>query len=149
MQNYKSIVVTLIIITSIIQCGNLLLNRSAYNKLYKTISGIFLIFILLTAVKNTAINIYTTDIPDINKANEYNSNMLEDNFKSNLRELIIDDLHNLGYVNNDISIETTLDKLKIYIISDINNQSTKEIKNYIEDKYCTPKDEVIIANERD
>ena len=51
----------------------------------------------------------------------------------------------MDYVNINLDIKTDFKTLKIYLY-DNEIDRAEDIKKYIETKYCTPNDEVIITN---
>lgn len=143
MINYKVLVVSIIITSYVIQIGNLILDKTNYSKLFKVVAGIILIMSILACLTDIKLVKYT---PSVNsKTNKYSSESIKTEFENNLKKKIIDDLHNNNYVNIDLDVKTDFKTLKIYLY-DNEIDRAEDIKKYIETKYCTPNDEVIITN---
>lgn len=143
MINYKVLVVSIIITSYVIQIGNLILDKTNYSKLFKVVAGIILIMSILACLTDIKLVEYT---PSVNpKTNKYSSESIKTEFENNLKKKIIDDLHNNNYVNIDLDVKTDFKTLKIYLY-DNEIDRAEDIKKYIETKYCTPNDEVIITN---
>lgn len=143
MINYKVLVVSIIVTSYVIQIGNLILDKTNYSKLFKVVAGIILIMSILACLTDIKLVEYT---PSVNsKTNKYSSESIKTEFENNLKKKIIDDLHNNNYVNIDLDVKTDFKTLKIYLY-DNEIDRAEDIKKYIETKYCTPNDEVIITN---
>lgn len=143
MINFKVLVVSIIVTSYVIQIGNLILDKTNYSKLFKVVAGIILIMSILACLIDIELVEYT---PSVNpKTNKYSSESIKTEFENNLKKKIIDDLHNNNYVNIDLDVKTDFKTLKIYLY-DYEIDRAEDIKKYIETKYCTPNDEVIITN---
>ncbi len=140
MLNFKIFIVSIITVSYVVQFGSVILEKTRYSKIYKFISGVVILFSLFNLPINNSLNY----IP-VNQDAEIFSKDIKSEFENNLKNQILDDLHNKYYVNQEISVSTDFDSIKIYIYN--NDDEANSIKEYLTEKYCTPNDEVIIVDE--
>ena len=127
----------------------MLLNKTKFEEIFKSISGIIIVIFIITSLSSCNANINFSNLKDdytLNSENKKAESVLITKFQNNLKSIIENDLHNTFYVNYTVEIKTDLKSLKIYVYSN-NKLLEDEITNYIKQKYCTSLDEVIIINE--
>jgi len=74
-------------------------------------------------------------------------NSINSTFCKELAEKIENDIHNKYYVYNEVVAETNMQSLKLTVFIRGDSTMGSKVKNYIESKYCTPNDVVILKNE--
>ncbi|MBR3933870.1 MAG: hypothetical protein IKJ68_08205 [Clostridia bacterium] len=149
MMSYKSFLTSVIIFSFIIQSGSILLNKTKFEDIFKTISGIIAVIFVLSSMsscsKSFDFSYIYEDLQNKDKNSNCNSELIT-SFENNLKSIIEDDLHKKYYVNLNVKISTDLKTLKIYIYSN-DNSINEDVRNYVKQKYCQAKDEVTVINE--
>ena len=130
----------------IIRTGNLILKHTKFQSIYSSVSGIILSVMLLSFIMSFKFNINGLYIDNNINNNLIKQNNIKNEFESNLQELIKNDLHNTFYVNTTVTVQTDMKNIIINISGNLSDK-TQEVKNYVNEKYCTKGDEVIITNE--
>lgn len=135
-----------LLIAVVLQFGNIILSKTKFHKSYKKISGIIMAICLVSSFLSFD---YSTDMPQIKSDydNFDNTDIVKEQFQNKLKDIIKSDLHNKYYVNLNIDVDTDYDLLSIKISGKITPDMENDIEKYVKDKYCTPKDEVIITCE--
>lgn len=146
MYEYKNFIVYIITLSFVFQLGKILLSNTKFNDIYKvSVTIIITVNIIYNFSSCNFINDNHTNIS--NGVIEYDSVNIKKTFENKLEQTITRDIHNKYYVNLNIDVKTDMKKLLIYVYSNMNNDILMDIKKYISDKYCTPKDEVILIYE--
>ena len=142
MKNGTALLLAIITISFVVQSGNLLLDKSSYDKLFKVISGIIIMIIITHYVSNIQIN-SVTFLNDVFP--EYADYNLKITFENNLANAIKNDLHKMNYVNINIDVKTDMKTLKIYVYGMCDESASQAVYDFLKNKYCTPNDEVFIC----
>ena len=143
---YKEFILSIITFMLIIRTGNLILKHTKFQSIYSSVSGIILSVMLLSFIMSFKFNINGLYIDNNINNNLIKQNNIKNEFESNLQELIKNDLHNTFYVNTTVTVQTDMKNIIINISGNLSDK-TQEVKNYVNEKYCTKGDEVIITNE--
>lgn len=142
MKNGRIFLLTIITVSFVIRSGSLLLDKTSFDKLFKVISGIIIMIIIINffgtiRLKNDIF--FNNDIP------EYKDSDFKKIFETNLADTIKNDLHKLNYVNININVKTDFESLIIYVYGIKDDNKANEICKILKNKYCTPNDEVVIC----
>lgn len=143
MKTGTTFLLAIVLISFIIQSGNLLLDKTGFDKLFKMISGIIIIITIIHFVSLIRIDNLTLPKSDFV---EYENSDLKNEFENNLINAINDDLHKMNYVNINIDVETDFKTLKIYVYGISDESASQAVYKFLKNKYCTPNDEVFICD---
>ena len=142
MYDFKAYITSVIITSVILQLCSLLLKNTGYNKIFENICSLIMIAVLFSPVFSSGkimpvitLNTNTTD---------YSYNKINNVFADNLEKSISDDIEKNGFGKCEVFVQTDLSCLKIDIYPYVEIHDSSILKKYIEDKYCTARDEVCI-----
>ena len=145
MNKLKILLIFLVVFSILIRISNIILNKTAYSKIFKFIAGFLLLFTVIVSFSSFNYEFDLYKYPDKEFGVSSNAD-IKKQFEINIADIIENDIHNKFYVNCNVAVETNFEKLYVYIMS-LKKEEEEEIKNYVMKNYCTPNDEVIIIHE--
>jgi len=147
--SWKSWISAIIVFSFVAQIGNIILKKTKFEEIFKTFTGVIFVILLITKIPhfNNLIDFDKLTIKYDKTAYNANTNYeIKKSFQNKLSEIIQNDLHNIFYVNILVDVKTDLEMLKIYLRGSVTNDMADKITAYVQNKYCTPHDEVIFIN---
>ncbi|MBQ4527398.1 MAG: hypothetical protein II998_04925 [Clostridia bacterium] len=146
MNTFKFYIIKIIIVSSVVQLGGLLITDNGFKKLFKLIGSVMLLVSIASVPgcdKQFDVNTnsqYNINISDFNSINE--------EFTENVEKIIENDLKE-RFSLEFFRVKVTSDyyTMKIYVNGMFSEAEKIEIEKHLKTTYCTSHDEVNVNNE--
>jgi len=146
MYSLKLYIIKIIVVVAILQIGGLFINIRSFARLY-TLAGAIILVITIFSFPDIKLKIYEADVTEKAVVPVF-EDALEKTFEKNLADKIMKSVYEDLNLTCEVKIYTDMEQVEIYVFYENKNISPEELSNYIKSVYCSPKDRVVINNER-
>lgn len=146
MYSLKLYIIKIIVVVAILQIGGLFINIRSFARLY-TLAGAIILVITIFSFPDIKLKNYEAGVTGKAVVPVF-EDALEKTFENNLADKIMKSVYEDLNLTCEVKIYTDMEQVEIYVFYENNDISPEELSNYIKSVYCTPKDRVVINNER-